>query len=57
MTLTQQWRYLNLTINSFCILFPAKDIMNYTQVISSRHYVRLKGICSLASRELLQTSE
>jgi len=24
MTLMQQWRYLNLTRNSFCILFPCE---------------------------------
>jgi len=28
-----------------------------TQIISSRLYVRLKGICSLASRELLNNGE
>jgi len=27
MTLTQQWWYLNLTRNSFYILFPAKGIV------------------------------
>jgi len=36
MTLTQQWRYLNLTTNSFYILFPAKGIMSHRQDISSR---------------------
>jgi len=29
MTLTKQWRYLNLTGNSFCILFLAKGIVRY----------------------------
>jgi len=29
------------TRNSFYILFPAKDIMNYRQVISSWLYVRI----------------
>jgi len=36
MTLTQQWRYLNLTTNSVYISFPAKGIMSYRQVISNR---------------------
>jgi len=27
MTLTQQWRYLNFTRNSFYILFPEKGII------------------------------
>jgi len=34
MTLTQQWRYLNLTRttrNSFYILFPVEGIMGYRQ--------------------------
>ena len=30
-----------LTKNSFYILFPAKGIMNYRQIISSRLYVRI----------------
>jgi len=42
MTLTQQRRYLHLTKNSFCILFPAKGIVSYKQIISNRIYVRLK---------------
>jgi len=28
MTLMQQWQYLNLTRNSFCVLFPVKAIMS-----------------------------
>jgi len=56
-TLTQQWRYLNLTRNSLYILLPAKGTMSYKQIISSRFYVRLKGTCSLASRALLNTGE
>ena len=39
MTLTQQWLYLNLTRNSFHILFPAKGGVSYKQVISCRLYV------------------
>jgi len=39
MTLTQQWRYLNLIRNSFYIKFPAKGVMSYWQIISSRLYV------------------
>jgi len=61
MTLTQQWQYLNLVRNSFYILFPAKDISSYRQIISSRLYVHLyvhlKGTRSLSSRELLNTIE
>jgi len=57
MTLTQQWRYLNLIRNSFDILFSAKGILSYGEIISSRLYVRLKGTCSLASRALLNTGE
>jgi len=30
-----------LSRNSFYILFPAKGIMNYTQIIYSRLYVRI----------------
>jgi len=44
MTLTQQWRYLNLARNSFYILFTEKGIMYYRQIISSRLYVRLKEL-------------
>jgi len=44
--------YLNLARNSFYILFPAKGIMSYRQIISSRFYVCLKGTCSLACRSL-----
>jgi len=56
MTLTQQWRYLNLARNSFFILFPAEYIVSYRQIISSRLYVRLKGTCSLVSRALLNNT-
>jgi len=35
MTLAQQWQYLNLSRNSFYILFPVKGIVSYTQIISS----------------------
>jgi len=52
-TLTQQWRYLNLTRNSFYILFPAKGIVSYRQIISSCLCICLKGTCSLANRTLL----
>jgi len=57
MTLTQQWRYGNLTRNSFYIIYPAKGIISSWQIISSRLYVHLKGTCSLASRALLDTGE
>jgi len=36
----------------FYILFPAKGIMSYKQIISSRLYVHLKETCSLASQAL-----
>jgi len=36
MALTQHWRYRNLARNSFYILFPAKGIVSYRQIISSR---------------------
>jgi len=55
MALTQQWKCLNLTRNSFYILFPAKVIVSYRQVISSRFYVRLNKTCPLASRALYNT--
>ena len=48
MTLTQQWQYLNLVRNSFYILFPAKDISSYRQIISSRLYVHKELVHSLA---------
>jgi len=55
MTLSQQWRYLNLTRNSFYILFLAKCIMSYRQIISNRLYIRIKKLVhSLA--EHFQTS-
>jgi len=41
MTLTQQWRYFNLTRNNFYIVYPAKGIMSYRKITSSRLYVRL----------------
>jgi len=44
MTLTQQWQYLNLTRNTFHILFSAKGIMSYRQIISSRLYVCSKKL-------------
>jgi len=53
-TLTQQWRYLNHCRNSFYILCPAKGIVSYRQIISSRPYVRLKRTWSLPSRALLK---
>jgi len=50
MPLTKQWRYLNLTRNSFYILFLAKGIASYKKIISSRLYVCRKGTCSLGGR-------
>jgi len=43
--------------NSFCILFPAKGVVSYGQIISSRLYVRLKVTCLLAGRALLNTDQ
>jgi len=36
-------------IYHFYILFPAKGIISFRQIISSRLYVRLKGACSFFS--------
>jgi len=55
MALTQLWKYLNLTRNNFYILFPAKGIVSYRSVISSRFYVRRNRTCSLASQALYNT--
>jgi len=41
--LTQQWWYLNLTRKSFYILFLAKGLVSYMQVISSHLYIHLFG--------------
>jgi len=57
MTTTQKWRFLNFTVNSFYILFPAKGIMTYRQIIARQFYVRLIGTCSLAGRAFLNTDE
>jgi len=54
MRLTQHWRYVNLTRNSFYILFPTKGVASY--IISSRLCVRSKGTCSLAGRALSNIS-
>jgi len=45
MTLTQKSLYLKLTRNSFCIIFPANDIVSYREFISSPLHVRLKQLC------------
>jgi len=45
------------TRNSFYILFPAKGIVSYRQIISSCLYVRLKGTCSLVGQALSNTGE
>ena len=37
--------YLKLTRNSFCIFFPANDIVSYREFISSPLHVRLKQLC------------
>jgi len=57
MTLTQQWRYLNLTRSRFDILFLTNGITCYRQIISKRPYIRLKGTCSLAGRAFSNNNE
>jgi len=57
MMLTQTWRYLNLTRNSFYILIPTKGIGSYRQIISSRLCLSLKGTCSFVGRARLNTGE
>jgi len=37
--------YLKLTRNSFCIFFPANDIVSYREFISSPLHFRLKQLC------------
>ena len=44
MTLTQKRLYLKLTRNSFCIFFPANDIVSYREFISRPLHVRLKQL-------------
>jgi len=46
---------MNVTRSSFYILFSAKGIVSYRQVISTRLYVRLNGTCSPTSRALQNT--
>jgi len=43
MSLTQQWWYVNLTRNSFYILFPAQGIMSYRKIISNRLCIHFAG--------------
>ena len=45
--LTQKRLYLKLTRNSFCIFFPANDIVSYKAFISSPLHVRLKQLCPI----------
>jgi len=52
MALMQQLQYLNISKNSFHILFSARGIVSYREIIPSRLYIRLKGTCSLFSRAL-----
>jgi len=47
MTLTQKRLYLKLTRNSFCIFFPANDIVSYREFISRPLHVRLKQLCPI----------
>jgi len=52
MTLTQQSGYPNLIRNSFYILFPAKDIANYRQIIflAVTSFILKELVHSLAER-------
>jgi len=43
--------------NSFSILFPAKGIVNYRQIIPNRLYVRLKETCSFVGQAVSNTGE
>jgi len=43
--------------NSFNILFPAKGIVNYRQIIPNRLYVRLKETCSFVGQAVSNTGE
>jgi len=43
--------------NNFYIVFPAKVIVSYGQIISSCLYVRLKRTASLGSRALSNAGE
>jgi len=52
MTLSQHWRHMNLSRNSFPC--PAKG---YRHVISNCLYVILIGTCSLSGRARLNTGE
>ena len=45
MTLMQKRLYLKLTRNSFCIFFPASDIVSNREFISIPLHVRLKQLC------------
>ena len=45
MTLTQKRLYLKSPRNSFCIFFPANDIVSYRGFIFSPLHVRLKQPC------------
>jgi len=47
----------DIPLNSFYILFPAKGIMSYSQIISCRLYVHLKRTCSLVGRAISNTCE
>jgi len=40
MMLIQQWRYVHLNRNSFCILDSMKGIVNYKEIISSLFFVK-----------------
>ena len=45
MTLTQKRLYLKPTRNSFCIFFPANDIVSYREFISNPLHLRLEQLC------------
>jgi len=52
MTLTQQWRYVNLTRNrqAVHILFPAQGTMSYRQINSKRLCLSIKRTCTTVNK-------
>ena len=50
MMLSQLWQYPDRARNSYYIVFPAKGIVSFRQIISSLFYVRFKGTWTLADQ-------
>ena len=57
MTLTPQSQLLNISRNIFYIIFSAKLVVRYWQIIWRQPNIRLKGTRSLNGRELSKTAE